>query len=97
MTNQQIIKHFTNALTRGTDTTNRKALSVCNGKLYSYSLLIAEYISEEGFSGFVIHDHWSKGLGFISATTSQHVGLIMRETKYFPRRLKSEQQTIFTK
>ena len=91
MTNDQIITHFTSAFTRGTNTTNRKALNVTNGKLYSYNLLIAEYVVEEGFQGILIHDHWAKGLGFISATTSQHVSLILRETKYFPRRVRSQQ------
>jgi len=90
MTNNQIITHFTNAFTRDIDTKGRKALYVRGRKLYSYNVVIAEYVVEEGFSGFLIHDHWAKGLGVISSTTSQHVGMILRATQYFPRRLKSD-------
>ena len=92
MTNEQIIKSFT---CRQGDTNARKPLSVINGKLYSYNLLIAEYVIEEGFQGILIHDHWAKGLGVVSSTTSQHVGLIMRATKHFPRKVKSEEQAMF--
>lgn len=95
MTNLEIIKHFTSGMTRHENTSSRKALSVRGEKLYSYNLLIAEYVIEEGFCGFVIHDHWGKGLGTVSSTTSQHVGLLLRETKYFPRRLKSEEGQLF--
>lgn len=91
MTNDNIIKHFTSGITRGTNTTNRKALNVTNGKLYSYNLLIAEYVVEEGFQGILIHDHWARGLGFISSTTSQHVSLILRETINYPRKVRSQQ------
>ena len=89
MTNDQIIKSFIN---HGGDTNARKPLSVVRGKLYSYNVMIAEYVVEEGFQGILIHDHWAKGLGMMSSTTSQHVGLIMRATKYFPRKVKSEEQ-----
>jgi len=92
MTNEQIIQSFT---CKQGDTNGRKPLSVINGKLYSYNLLIAEYVVEEGFQGILIHDHWSKGLGFRSSTTSQHVGLILRATKYFPRKVKSEEGGMF--
>ena len=92
MTNDQIIKSFT---CRQGDTNTRKALCVRGGKLYSYNLLIAEYVVEEGFQGILIHDHWAKGLGVVSSTTSQHVGLIMRATKHFPRKVKSEEQAMF--
>lgn len=92
MTNDQIIKSFT---CRQGDTNARKPLSVINGKLYSYNLLIAEYVVEEGFQGILIHDHWSKGLGMVSSTTSQHVGMIMRATKHFPRKVKSEEGSMF--
>jgi hypothetical protein len=95
MTNQQIINHFTNAYTRDINTKGNKPLSVLGRKLYSYNVCIAEYVVEEGFSGFLIHDHWAKGLGAISSTTSQHVGMIIRATQYMPRRLQSEQGTIF--
>ena len=94
MTNQQIINQFT-SLNKG-DTNKRKALSIRGGKLYSYNVLIAEYVVEEGFQGILIHDHWAKGLGCISSTTSQHVGMLIRSTQWHPRRLKSEQQNIFT-
>lgn len=92
MTNDQIIKSFT---CHQGDTATRKALCVRGGKLYSYNLLIAEYVVEEGFQGILIHDHWAKGLGVVSSTTSQHVGLIMRATKHFPRKVKSEQGGLF--
>jgi len=95
MNNQDTIAHFLNAFSRDIDTKGRKALSVSSRKLWSYNVCIAEYVVEEGFSGFLIHDHWAKGLGVISSTTSQHVGLIMRATKYMPRRLKSEEQEKF--
>ena len=88
MTNQEVIKSFT---CRHGDTNQNKPLSVCNGKLYSYNVMIAEYVVEEGFQGILIHDHWAKGLGVLSSTTSQHVGLIIRATKHFPRKLRSEQ------
>ena len=84
MTNQEVIKSFT---CRQGDTNTRKALCVRGGKLYSYNLLIAQ--------GILIHDHWAKGLGVVSSTTSQHVGMIMRATKYFPRKIKSEKDGIF--
>ena len=92
MTKSEVIKSFT---CRQGDTNSRTALNVRGGKLYSYNLLIAEYIVEEGFQGILIHDHWAKGLGMVSSTTSQHVGLIMRATKYFPRKVKSEEISMF--
>ena len=88
MTNQEVIKSFT---CRRGDTNKNKPLSVYNGKLYSYNVMIVEYVVEEGFQGILIHDHWAKGLGVLSSTTSQHVGLIIRATKHFPRKLRSEQ------
>ena len=91
MTNQQIINNFLSAFTRGDKTPKHKALSVIGEKLYSYNLLIAEYVVEEGFSGVLIHDHWAEGLGMVSSTTSQHVGLIIRATKHHPRKLRSQQ------
>ena len=81
MTNEQIINQFTNSYNRK-DTNTRKALSIRGGKLYSYNLLIGEYVVEEGFQGLLIHDHWGKGLGTVSNTTSQHVGLLIRATQY---------------
>ena len=95
MTNEQTINHFTNAYTRDINTKGKKALSVRGRKLYSYNVVIAEYVIEEGFSGFLIHDHWAKGLGTISSTTSQHVGMILRATMYMPRKVKSEEGAMF--
>ena len=95
MTNQETIAHFLNAYTRDINTKGRKALSVSGRKLWSYNVCIAEYVVEEGFCGFLIHDHWAKGLGVISSTTSQHVGMIVRATEYMPRRLKSKENEMF--
>lgn len=95
MTNQETIAHFLNAYTRDINTKGKKALSVSNRRLWSYNVCIAEYVVEEGFCGFVIHDHWARGLGVISSTTSQHVGMIIRATEYMPRRLKSEEKEMF--
>ena len=95
MTNEQIIKcFFTHS---HTNTNPRKALSIRDGKLYSYNLLIGEYVdrSDEGFCGLLIHDHMATGLGFISATTSQHVALLKRMTEYHPRRINSANTSIF--
>ena len=99
MTNQTIINQF---IFQHHITTKkilavspRKALSIRGGKLYSYNVLIGEYITTEGFSGILIHDHWAKGLGVISSTTSQHVGMLIRATQYHPRRLKSELGSMF--
>ena len=95
MTNQETIAHFLNAYTRDINTKGRKALSVSGRRLWSYNVCIAEYVVEEGFCGFVIHDHWRKGLGVISSTTSQLVGIIVRATEFIPRCLKSEYKEIF--
>lgn len=95
MTNEQIIKcFFTHS---HTNTNPRKALSIRDGKLYSYNLLIGEYVdrSAEGFCGLLIHDHMATGLGFISATTSQHVALLKRLTEYHPRMINSTETSIF--
>ena len=94
MTKSEVIKSFTN---RAQHTNSRTALNVRDGKLYSYNLCIAEYVVEEGFQGILIHDHWAKGLGMVSSTTSHHVGMIMRATKYFPRKIKSEEMEVMFK
>ena len=88
MTNEQIIRSF--IFGRSSDTNKRKALSIRDGKLYSYNLVIGEYIHapDEGFSGVVIHDHTATGQGFVSMTTSQHVSLLKRLTEWHPRRIK---------
>ncbi len=93
MTNEQIIKCFYTH--SHSNTTNKsKTLTIRNGKLYSYNLLIGEYVdrSEEGFIGLLIHDHTRNGLGFISMTTSQHVGLLKRMTEYHPRMFASAEE-----
>ena len=86
MTNENLIKAFTNRTSeKGKSSTG--ALSFRGNKIYSYNLLIGEYVdrSEEGFIGLLIHAHTRNGLGFISMTTSQHVGLLKRMTEYHPR------------
>lgn len=92
MTNEQVIKAFTAKNTP--NTSKSKALSIRDGKLYSYCLLIGEYVDRptEGFSGLLIHDHTRNGLGFISMTTSQHVGLLKRMTEYHPRKFASTEE-----
>ena len=90
LTNEATIKLFTSHTgENGINAT--KTLTVRDGKIYSYNLLIAEYISrpEEGFIGLLIHDHMATGLGFVSMTTSHHVSLLKRETTYHPRRIRS--------
>ena len=88
MTNEQIIRSFLSD--RSSDTNKRKALSIRDGKLYSYNLMIGEYIHtpEQGFSGLLIHDHTATGQGFVSMTTSQHVSLLKRLTEWHPRQIK---------
>lgn len=86
MTNEALIKLFTSKSTQqGKSSTGN--LSFLGNKIYSYNLVIGEYVdrSEEGFIGLLIHDHTRNGLGFISMTTSQHVGLLKRLTTYHPR------------
>jgi hypothetical protein len=87
MTNKQIIEAFTAKNTA--NTSKSKALSIRNGKLYSYALLIGEYVSQpdKGFQGLVVYDYTANGLGFRSQTTSQHVSLLKRVTQYHPRRV----------
>lgn len=95
MTNEQVIKCF---YTHSHSNTDRfKPLSIRDGKLYSYNLLIGEYVdrSAEGFCGLLIHDHTATGLGFISMTTSQHVALLKRMTEYHPRMINSTETSIF--
>jgi len=90
LTNEATIKLFTSRSgENGVNAT--KTLYVRDGKIYSYNLLIAEYISraDEGFIGLLIHDHTARGLGFVSQTTSHHIGLLKRETTYHPRRIRS--------
>ena len=88
MTNEQIIRSF--IFGRSSDTNKRKPLSIRDGKLYSYNLVIGEYIHtpDEGFSGLLIHDHTATGQGFVSMTTSQHVSLLKRLTEWHPRQIK---------
>ena len=93
MTNENLIKLFTSkSAQQGKSSTGN--LSFRGNKIYSYNLLIGEYVdrSEEGFIGLLIHDHMATGLGFVSATTSQHVGLLKRMTEYHPRMFASAEE-----
>ena len=96
MTNENLIKAFTNKKKYEGKTYNG-ALSYRGNKIYSYNLCIGEYVSrpDEGFCGLLIHDHMATGLGFVSATTSQHVGLLKRMTKYHPRIVRSNDCDLF--
>ena len=80
MTNEETIQAYLN----GTEynPTKRKALSIRDGKLYSYNLLISETDNQ---GNFIVYDYMATGLrGMRSATTSQHVSLIKRSA---PQRL----------
>ncbi len=93
MTNENLIKLFTSkSAQQGKSSTGN--LSFRGNKIYSYNLLIGEYVdrSEEGFIGLLIHDHTRNGLGFISMTTSQHVGLLKRMTEWHPRMFASAEE-----
>ena len=93
MTNENLIKLFTSkSAEQGKSSTGN--LSFRGNKIYSYNLLIGEYVdrSEEGFIGLLIHDHTRNGLGFISMTTSQHVGLLKRMTEWHPRMFASAEE-----
>ncbi len=78
MTKKQVINAFLN----GTQNIEgRNALSVRGGALYSYNLKIAEHVTNyggNGWSGVLIYNYQRDGIGMVSATTSQHVGLIKR-------------------
>ena len=96
MTNENLIKLFTSkSASQGKSSTG--ALSFRGNKIYSYNLLIGEYVSrpDEGFCGLLIHDHMATGLGFVSATTSQHVSLLKRVTRYHPRIVRSNEGDLF--
>jgi len=96
MKNKDLIKLFTSkSAEQGKNYTG--ALKFFGNKIYSYDLLIGEYVdrSEEGFIGLLIHDHMTTGLGFVSNTTSQHVALLKRETKYHPRIVRSDHTNLF--
>ena len=96
MTNENLIKLFTSkSAQQGKSSTGN--LSFRGNKIYSYNLLIGEYVdrSEEGFIGLLIHDHMATGLGFVSATTSQHVSLLKRLTEYHPRQFASSEEGLF--
>ena len=96
MTNENLIKTFTNRRSeKGKSSTGN--LSFLGNKIYSYNLVIGEYISrpDEGFCGLLIHDHMATGLGFISNTTSHHVSLLKRITKYHPRIVRSTEGDLF--
>jgi hypothetical protein len=78
MTKKQLINAFLN----GTQNAQgRNALSIRNGALYSYNLKIAEHVINycgRDWSGVLIYNYQRDGIGMVSATTSQHVGLIKR-------------------
>ena len=96
MTNENLILLFTSkSAEKGKNYTG--ALTFSGNKIYSYNLLIGEYVdrSEEGFIGLLIHDHMATGLGFVSSTTSQHVGLLKRITYYHPRIVRSDHTNLF--
>jgi hypothetical protein len=80
MTNEETIKAYLNCTHY--NTTKKKALSIRDGKLYSYSLLISERDNQDNF---IVYDYMATGLrGMRSTTTSQHVSLIKRSA---PQRL----------
>jgi len=80
MTNEETIKAYLNCTHY--NTTNKKALSIRDGKLYSYSLLISERDNQDNF---IVYDYMATGLrGMRSVTTSHHVSLIKRSA---PQRL----------
>ena len=81
MKNEKIIQQFINQ-SRYNLQLSAKRLQIMNGKLYSYSLLIAEH---DGFGNIVVYDYMATGArGMVSATTSQHVSLVKRSV---PRNL----------
>jgi hypothetical protein len=53
--------------------------------------------SEQGFIGLLVHDHMATGLGFVSATTSQHVSLLKRLTQWHPRIIRSSDGDLFNR
>ena len=96
MKNEDLIKLFTSkSAEQGKNYTG--ALTFSGNSIFSYNLLIGEYVdrSEEGFIGLLIHDHMATGLGFVSNTTSQHVALLKRITEYHPRIVRSTDNTLF--
>ena len=71
---QKIIESF---LLGAENVKSRCALSIRDGALYSYNLKIAEHI--KGCRMIIVYDYMASGLrGMVSATTSQHVGMIKR-------------------
>ena len=75
MTLEQIINAFLNYTS---EVKGRYGLSIRGGALYSYNLKIAEHIL--GSRQIIVYDYMATGSqGFVSATTSKHVGMIKRE------------------
>ena len=75
MNNETIIQQFINQ--RSYDLRpSGKRLSIRDGKLYSYNLLIAEFNSQ---GDVIVYDHRATGRGFVSMTTSHHVSAVVRE------------------
>ena len=75
MKNEKIIQQFINQRQYNLQL-SAKRLSIRSGKLYSYSLLIAEH---DGFGNIVVFDHRATGRGFVSMTTSHHVSAVICE------------------
>ena len=82
MTKQKIIDSF---LLGAENVKSRCALSIRDGALYSYNLKIAEHGREWGDlltgieNSIIVYDYMASGLrGMVSATTSQHVGMVKR-------------------
>ena len=78
MTLEQIINEFLN---HTSEVKGRYGLSIRNGALYSYNLKIAEHVTDygdRGWSGVIIYNYQSDGIGFYSMTTSHHVGMVKR-------------------
>jgi hypothetical protein len=74
MTLEQIITAFIN---HTSEVKGRYGLSIRGGALYSYNLKIAEHIL--GSRQIIVYDYMATGSqGFVSATTSKHVGMIKR-------------------
>lgn len=74
MTLEQIIDAFINYTS---EVKGRYGLSIRGGALYSYNLKIAEH----GGAGthIIVYDYMATGLrGYVSATTSKHVGMVKR-------------------
>ena len=75
MNNETIIQQFINQRSYNLSPSGKR-LSIRDGKLYSYNLLIAEFDPQ---GDIVVFDHRATGRGFVSMTTSHHVSAVVRE------------------